>query len=174
MQSLSEVSKQFKQKASEELKNSKRATITTHQQYTIELSFYSTKIIRSFLRAQEDSTDWEKWTIPLKVVYHVDTLSSATANTPTNTSDKNTSDNISKQRRRSNSTQKQNVNRLIDQVEKRMKYILKMSQEKTDHLPPIQKDKEYFPFKITFPTLSNTGSSVLNELYNVFKWGLKN
>ena len=154
---LENLAKQYKLKVAEELKvassSPKKTSITSQQQYTIEISFYSTKVVRTFLRSAEEHTDFERWTIPLKVNFTFD-----------NTKPQSNEGKINeiKQKRSSNS-HKQAMSRLVDQVEKRMKNILRTSSENLQHLPALPANAPFHPFKITLPSLSGNGGTWVSE-----------
>jgi len=104
VQNLSDVAKQMKQKVTQDEHLSSTAQqgrlsggassgggaggganrtkiFSAHQQYTIDLSFYSIKKTVGYFRTTEERTDWEKWSIPLKVVFYFDTNASTSGAT---------------------------------------------------------------------------------------------
>ena len=55
------------------------------------------------------------------------------------------------------------MSRLVDQVEKRMKNILRTSSENLQHLPALPANAPFHPFKITLPSLSGNGGTWVSE-----------
>lgn len=148
--------------------NSKQKNSFVAQLFTIELIFYSTKTVSGFLTTREESIDWEKWSIPLKILFTVDHRQVVSA---TGTSDATSKATINATRKR-NSLQKQNIIKLVESLEQRMKQILKEAHEKTEHLPPVKKDDtlKYFPFKIILPDIAK--SSISTKILD-YVWPMK-
>jgi len=200
-QNLAEVSKQIKLKVLQEEQAQNKQTrskiYSAQQQYTIDLSFYSIRKTSGFFRTTEEQTEWERWSIPIKVVFYFDNqpdsvATNSSASTASSvggaggtgvgssssgaTSSAKPIDIYS--RKRSSSIQKQSVNRLIESVEQRMKYILKMAHEKTEHLPPVKSSDDstlkHFQFRISLPSISKGGGLWAGSLLDLVNWSMKN
>ncbi len=148
--------------------NAKQKDSIAVQLFTIELSFYSTKTVSGFFTTKEESIDWEKWCIPLKIFFPIDHHQVVSA---TGTSDANSKATINATRKR-NSLQKQGIIKLVESLEQRMKQILKEAHEKTEHLPPVKRDDtlKYFPFKINLP---NIAKGSLSDTFIDLIWAKK-
>ncbi|KAL0483220.1 autophagy-related protein 101 [Acrasis kona] len=124
----------------------------------LEISFYLTTTNKGLFRESKEETMWEKWVLPVRVVI-----------IPPTTSGQNNSA-VNKQRRNS----KKQAD-LVDALEKRLKYILKTSHQKTDHLPSLGGSTSQltfhgcYPFKITHPVVEENSGVIVELLKYIYK-----